>query len=66
MKRDYWKVPARPVCTGAEQGGVCGWEAMEPASGFSCTKIRLTYYWNRYIKKYPANFQTIVGKIGEK
>jgi len=39
---------------------------MEPASGFSYTKIRLTCYWDRFAKKDPPNFQTIVGKIGEK
>ena len=66
MKRYYWKVPARPVCTGAEQGGVCGWEAIVPASGFSYTKIRLTCYWDRFAKKDPPNFQTIEEKIGKK
>jgi len=39
---------------------------MEPASGFSYTKIRLTCYWDRFAKKDPANFQTIEEKIGKK
>jgi len=33
---------------------------LEPASGFSYTKIDLTCFWNHFAKKYLPNLQAIV------
>jgi len=57
VKRDYLKVPARPVCTGAEQGGVCGWEA-EGKNG----KILPFFLWKENVGEILRDIKQIIMK----